>query len=203
MSLPRGGRRLPVTVAATLGVRWSVLGPRLPKDRGQVLRPRHRSLPRRGLNKQEQTHLRASLSSRFHLPVPSPWRPVLFSALRAAPSGLLGTSWVGGFGQSSAPPSRRGDAPPPPCLLQLTVLTGSASHRVPTRFLGLPGPAVLDTGGRGARTCLPPPPRASLRPLARWLGLASVASAEPGRMTSPGQESISSRLSVSRQWPET
>lgn len=152
-------------------------------------------MPRRGLNKEGQTHLRASLSlsvfgsiSLSHLsgaqscsplselPPPACWAPR-------------------GFGPSGTLPSKAQKSPAPSCLLQPTVLTGCASHRTPTWFLSLPGLAVLDTGGQGARTCLSAPPR--------WLGLASAAGAEPGRMAPPGQVGTSSSLPVSRQWPET
>lgn len=152
-------------------------------------------MPRRGLNKEGQTHLRASLSlSAFgsislsylsgaqscsplsELPPPACWAPR-------------------GFGPSDTLPSKAQRSPAPSWLLQPTVLMGCASRRTPTRFLGLPGPAVLDTGGHGARTCLPAPPR--------WLGLASAAGAEPGKMAPPGQVGTSSSLPVSRQCPET
>lgn len=145
------------------------VGPRLPKGRGHISKLSSglstAVCPDRDLmkafNKEECEHQRASLP--FQVPslssfLPSPSMPSLaLPSLRAAPSSPPGNPRATtGPGQSGAPPSKVQGSPLPPCPLQLVVLMGCASHRIPTQSLGLPGPAAPDMGGRGARTCLGP-----------------------------------------------
>lgn len=158
LSLSGEGGRLPPTVAAApRGQTATVFGPRLPKGRGQtsdcpvasgaaVCPDRHLM---KALGEEQYKHQRPLFPLRFHLCsfLPSPWMPSrALTSLGAVPS----TRHVALVPQPDAGRAALCQASTEKaslCPLQLVVLMGYASHRIPTQSCR-PGHR-----GRGARTC--------------------------------------------------